>query len=204
GLTVLAPRLSGHGTNEREFARTGWLEWFRSVEDGYFILQSLCREIHVIGSIMGGLLALKLCYEYPVGRAVVIATPVFTDEPWMNTSLVGEFLHSHRRVADNAYIADPLARQYCQSYEKIPRDCMVSLKQLIEHVRVRLPSVQTGVMVVHARQDEIVGVKSAQYIYDALPCPRKALWLVDGAEHHLTLSSRRGQVFERVLDYLLA
>ena len=60
GFTVLAVRLAGHGTSERDLLRTNCGDWFNSVLDGYAMLKNFCDKIFVIGHSMGALLSLKL------------------------------------------------------------------------------------------------------------------------------------------------
>jgi len=79
GLSVLAPRLAGHGTSVDEFETTGPADWIASVEAGLDQLRRSCSSIFTIGISMGGTLALHLaatrggdlagvgCINAPVG-----------------------------------------------------------------------------------------------------------------------------------------
>src|SRR4029453_16615399 len=60
GLTVLAPRLAGHGTSVDEFEKTGPEDWISTVEGGLDQLKKTCSSVFVIGISMGGTLAMHL------------------------------------------------------------------------------------------------------------------------------------------------
>jgi carboxylesterase len=60
GLSVLAPRLAGHGTSVDEFETTGSADWIATVEGGLDQLRRSCSSVFAIGISMGGTLALHL------------------------------------------------------------------------------------------------------------------------------------------------
>ncbi len=60
GLTVILPRLPGHGTTWQEMARTRWEDWYAEVDRGYQDLTARAGEIFVMGLSMGGCVALRL------------------------------------------------------------------------------------------------------------------------------------------------
>jgi carboxylesterase len=63
GLTVLGPRLPGHGTRWQEMNLTRWQDWYGEVERGFDTLRGRCDQVFVMGLSMGGTLALRLAEE---------------------------------------------------------------------------------------------------------------------------------------------
>ena len=60
GLTVLAPRLAGHGTTVDEFEQSGPEDWIATINSGVDQLKRTCSSVFAIGISMGGTLALHL------------------------------------------------------------------------------------------------------------------------------------------------
>ncbi|MDC7218339.1 MAG: alpha/beta fold hydrolase [Spirochaetales bacterium] len=73
GYTVLIPRLPGHGTNRKDFQKTGARDWLRHVEECYRDLRAAHEGVSLVGLSMGGVLALILAARYKPERTVLLA-----------------------------------------------------------------------------------------------------------------------------------
>src|SRR5919109_809548 len=58
GVTVLAPRLPGHGTTWEDLERTTWIDWERESERALAELAACCSTVVTVGLSMGAALAL--------------------------------------------------------------------------------------------------------------------------------------------------
>lgn len=76
GWDVRVPRLSGHGTDGRDFMGTGPDIWRRQVADEWMNLTACYDTVFVLGHSMGGLLALDLARYYPVKKVAVMAPAI--------------------------------------------------------------------------------------------------------------------------------
>ncbi|RKX88823.1 MAG: hypothetical protein DRP70_05630 [Spirochaetes bacterium] len=83
GWDVRVPRLSGHGTCGADFSKTGVSDWRRQISDEWKNLVSRYEEVCVLGHSMGGLLALDLAIEYPVGKIALMAPLLGIRKPGM-------------------------------------------------------------------------------------------------------------------------
>ena len=63
GLTVYAPRLSGHGTSSKDLSSRNYNDWLDSVDRGHAILKTCCKKILVAGFSTGAGLALQIGYS---------------------------------------------------------------------------------------------------------------------------------------------
>jgi carboxylesterase len=201
GYTVLAPRLCGHGTSPEEMAGTAWRNWYTEVENGYYYLQGLCRQISVIGLSMGGLLALKLASEYSLDHLVVMSTPLYLADRRLPLlplyRLFRRFMPKRRRKLYSA------GSQYSIAYDRTPLSSLSSLLKLIEQVKLQLPAITAPLLVIQSRNEHTVLPKSAQYLYDqAGSCRKELLWLQKSG-HIITLDVERDQVFARIAAYLV-
>ena len=75
GYRTVAHNLPGHGTTIEECNQTKYYDWLAAVEEGVAKLASDCDKIHIIGSSMGGVLALHIATMFPID-SLVIAAPV--------------------------------------------------------------------------------------------------------------------------------
>ena len=77
GFTVSCPQLAGHCSSLAELKRTGWRDWYASVDEALSRLRQTCDRVFVSGLSMGALLALKLAAKRPAdvqGIATLSAT----------------------------------------------------------------------------------------------------------------------------------
>ncbi|HHT01611.1 MAG TPA: alpha/beta fold hydrolase [Firmicutes bacterium] len=63
GYSVEGVRLAGHGTSPAHLNEKTWQDWVFSARLGYEQLAQACDTVHLIGSSMGGLVALHLAAE---------------------------------------------------------------------------------------------------------------------------------------------
>ncbi|MBP2628845.1 MAG: Carboxylesterase [Firmicutes bacterium] len=200
GYTVLAPRLSGHGTTVEEMASTKWPHWYSTVEDAYHILRAMCNSIAVIGLSMGGLLALKLATEYQVERLVSLSTPIFIADKRLDMlpvyRMFRDFVPKKRRIYADV---DP---KYSVCYASTPLSSLSSLINLIEHVENLLPTIHEPLLIVQGRQDRTVQPRSAEYIYDMIASNEKTLMWLEKSGHIVTIDIEREQIFRKIADFL--
>jgi carboxylesterase len=199
GYTVLGPRLCGHGTSAGEMAKTAWPHWYSTVEDGYHILKSICREVMVVGLSMGGLLSLKLASEYPVSRVISIATPIYINERRLPLLPLYRMFRSSVPKARKKFDVDPL---YSVGYDETPLSSLSSLLELIRHVSGLLPAIKIPALIVQSRVEHTVKPESATYIYRHLASQEKKLIWLKKSGHVVTLDIERESVFQSVTEFL--
>ena len=73
GFTVSLPRLPGHGTNRRDFLKTGWRDWLNHIQNAYLDLKAEYKDVSVVGLSMGGVLSLILASRFNVKKIVLMA-----------------------------------------------------------------------------------------------------------------------------------
>lgn len=200
GYTVLAPRLTGHGTTPEAMARTDWSEWYGNVEDAYYLLRGMCQNVDIVGLSMGGILSLKLAAAHPVGRVAALSSPVFIADKRLPMlplyRLIRKFAVKRRRTFHDV---DPI---YSVCYDKTPLNCLSSLLELIKKVDAILPSVKQPTLIVQSRNDHTVRPKSARYIYERVGSREKQLIWLEESGHIVTLDCERERVFSVVDDFL--
>jgi carboxylesterase len=189
GLTVLAPRLAGHGTSVDEFEQTGPDDWIETINGGVDQLKRTCSSVFAIGISMGGTLALHLgatrpgdlagvgCINGPVmdlpafeAAADDPSTPARLPAPWTNPRLLTSDLGS-------AGI----------TYLEIPKVTLKKALGLFKQVQGELGQVRVPTVLFFSRDDAIVDPANGPFILERLGTGDKRLVeLVDSA-HEATL-----------------
>src|SRR5919108_6320336 len=72
GVTVVCPRLPGHGTTWQDLNTRTQEDWAGAVEDAFFKLSASCDQVFLVGLSFGAALALELASRYPERVAGVV------------------------------------------------------------------------------------------------------------------------------------
>jgi len=189
GLTVLGPRLAGHGTTIEDFEQSGPDDWIETINSGVDQLKRTCSSVFAIGISMGGTLALHLgatrpgdlagvgCINGPVmdlpafeAAANDPATPARMPAPWTNPRLLTSDLNS-------AGI----------TYVEIPKVTLKKALGLFKRVQSELGQVRVPTMLFFSRDDAIVDPANGPFILERLgTSDRRLVELMDSA-HEATL-----------------
>ena len=201
GFTVLAVRLAGHGTSEKDLLRTNCGDWFNSVLDGYSLLKNFCDKIFVIGHSMGALLSLKLATLKPLDKLVTISPPFFIDE-----SLHVELLPP-RDECENKFVFKPRRRlknvppAVNKTYRKFPLISVHELVEIMDEVKNILPKVQTPILIFHAEDDHTAKFESAEFLLKSVASEEKIFVKISTGGHLIPMIDGREFLFEKILAF---
>jgi carboxylesterase len=208
GLTVYAPRLSGHGTSSKDLSVRDYNDWLDSVDRGHAILKACCKKIIVAGFSTGAGLALQSVILKPRDFEAVIAVSAplkfkkfssrFAEtlnafnrycNYWGMGNLACEFM---KNDADNPHI----------NYLLCPVSAFVQVKKLMKKVRKSLPDIDIPAMVIQAKNDPKVAPQSGPAIFKLLGTTKKHFAWVDYNMHGIVRGEIAGKVFKEVESFL--
>jgi carboxylesterase len=191
GLTVLAPRLAGHGTSVDEFERTGPEDWIATVEAGLEQLRRSCASVFAIGISMGGTLALHLaarrgaelagvgCINAPFGEL-----PAF--EAAANALQPGARMPAPW-AADARLLAKDLASAGI-TYAEIPKSCLEKALVFFKETEAELGRIRVPTVLFFSRDDVVVPPGIGQRALELLTAaPDKRLVDLLESAHEATL-----------------
>jgi len=209
GLTVYAPRLSGHGTSSRDLSTRNYHDWLASVDRGHDILKKYCKKILVAGFSTGAGLALQTVILKPRDFEAVISVSAplifrrfssrFAEALngfnrfciyWGMDSLAREFM---KNDADNPHINYPLC----------PVSAFVQVKKLMKKVRQSLPDINIPALVIQANHDPKVAPQSGPVIFELLGSEKKHFAWIDYHIHGIVRGNIAKDVFKEVELFLL-
>lgn len=206
GLTVLGPRLPGHGTDVGDMGRHGHKDWIAAVETALAELQGICQRVFVSGLSMGATLTLYLGEQHPDSLAglMPISGPVCQLVPGAQKYLlplvpvlkyvIRTFPGPGNDLADSSVTE--------VAYDKLNTRALHELMKLIRYVDNNLGRVTAPIRVFHSRQDHVVPTLNADYILERVSSKdKKVIWLED-SYHVCTLDFDKEKIFEECLGFI--
>lgn len=199
GLTVLAPRLPGHGTTWQDLATTGSRDWYETAEQAFTELSGSCEQVFVTGISMGACLAFRLAETQGarVSGLVVVNPLLAPDTPLFLLAPVLRHVNvSVKGIAGD--IKKPGATE--GGYQRVPLTAAGTLPGLWKPTVRQLAEVTQPVRVYRSTVDHVVGPASMRVLTAALPAA-EVVPLPD-SYHVATLDNDAPAIFEGTLAFI--
>jgi carboxylesterase len=201
GLTVLGPRLPGHGTRWQEMNLTRWQDWYGEVERGFDTLRGRCDQVFVMGLSMGGTLSLRLAEEKGDDLAGVVT---------VNASLLTErrdakFLPYVAKVVPSLKaIGDDIKKEGVseRAYDRTPLRAAASLAKLWVLVRDDLGRITQPLLVFRSAEDHIVEPASGALLLREVSSADVREIVLHDSYHVATLDNDAPTIFEESLAFV--
>ncbi len=210
GLTVYAPRLSGHGTSSKDLSHRTYNDWIDSVERGHAILKSCCRKIVVAGFSTGAGLALQSVILKPDAfNAVIAVSAPFKFKSFSSNfaGIVNGLNNLFHSFGLGAYAKDFMVNHADNphiNYLKCPVSSFVQVKKLMKKVSYSLPEIKIPALVIQGKDDPKVAPESGPDIFKRLGSQKKHFSWVDYNLHGIVRGAIGLEVFKEVESFLAA
>lgn len=205
GYTVCGMRLTGHATQPEDMIRSRWPDWLASVEDGYHLLRSACKQVFLLGLSMGGVLSLVAASRLPVQGVVAMSTPYkLPDDPRLPylkiVSKVRPYMPKNKDGPGAGWFGDAWKQHV--AYPANPVRSIAELNELLGVMRAALPQIRVPVLLVSSRDDHYIVENSMESIYAALTAPDKEKIWIEGSGHVITEEPQRETVFKAAAEFI--
>jgi carboxylesterase len=183
GFAVQGISLPGHGCRPAALAGIRWEACYAVVRDAWLELSSRYRRVHVVGFSFGGSLALHLAASEKVEDLVLLAPALFvhvTPRALMRSSL--------------GLIPGTKARTLLI--------WNLGLIGFFRQVREDIRSVRCPLLVIHARDDALVSLKSSLTIHDRVQTVDRRLHILERGGHLLPHGVARRGVWAEIARHL--
>lgn len=224
GFSVRVPHIQGYGYVQRTgHTSVGrWQNWLEELAAEFDALHRDYRSVSVCGLCIGAVLALKLAAERSkhISALSLLATTLFYDGwsiPWYRFLLpLGYYTPIGRHYAyeerypfgvKNERLREWIAREMREKSTSIAGAAMLPLAaiheaaKLISHVKRAIPGITTPALVMHAVEDDVASVRSAEFVEHHIASPVKRSVRLTNSYHMLTLDNDKQQVADETSGF---
>ena len=207
GLWVYLPRVKGHGTSPEDLAEQSYNNWIESVDDGYAIIDSLCKRVVVGGFSNGAGLALDLATRVENIEGVFAVCPPLKLQDistkfapavdiWnklMNRTRLGdakmEFVENNPENPHINYLRNPISG-------------VRELVRLMDAVEPKLTDIKVPALVIQSLGDPVVNPKGSRRVFDLLGSKDKEYILFNFKRHGILLGDGSKRVHKAIWDFI--
>ena len=216
GFSVYGVQLAGHCGSETDLMKTGWHDWYRSVEEAWREIDGKHSRVFAAGMSMGAVMAMHLAAQHPGkisglglysttlfydGWAVpklAFLLPLFLRTPFGNSyRFIENFPYGIKNERLRAYIHNSMMSGESELAGNLGMSgrSLRELRRLIAIVKREMPSIRTPALVVHAEHDDVTSPRNAEYVAHHLGGPVQVELLHD-CYHMITLDQERDKVVQ--------
>jgi carboxylesterase len=210
GLTVQGFNYPGHDRPAHRMPPSRWTEWYRRALEHYLALRQEYPRVSLVGFSTGCLLALHLAFSHPVHKLVLLAPFFAIRHRWYYLFRLEQYLNSLGWLLDDVPrfrlpIRDSDVRALAEKvayFRSFNLTAVRSALELIEQVKGEVASIQVPTLILQPRQDTVVDLNQAAWLYRELGSAEKSLQWLERSDHVLTLDCERETVFAQVCAFL--
>lgn len=225
GFITHSLTLPGHGTQPEDLVQVRAEDWLEAVRAKYQEIVGEHEVLHVMGMCMGSLLAVETVKRerHTKGRLVALAPPVYIDgwaTPWYR-GLRPLLYHvpgvpARMKVAEEdpygikneqlrAIVKAKFERGENFHYGWVPLACIREVDRLRAMVVKDLKKIECPTLVVHAREDELTSLRSANHLVEHIGGGARAgqarMVVLEDSYHMVCVDNDREIVAKNVLEF---
>ncbi|MBT3298164.1 alpha/beta fold hydrolase [archaeon] len=206
--TVLAPLMSGHGTNYLDLETVSWDIWADESKYYYELLNDNYNAVHVVGFSLGSLSALELANSYELDSLVVIGTPMFIVTDWIYSddygsdflvTVIGEFANYFPYPKKGNSFTDLVIGR--ETYSHLPTISILEVIEYSDYVKSVLGDVDDDVIILHGSFDTTADPYSAEYVFEEIGSKEKEIVYVNSL-HQVLMGIHQEEVFSEISGFL--
>ncbi|MFM0207858.1 alpha/beta fold hydrolase [Paraburkholderia sediminicola] len=220
GIETHSLTLPGHGTTPEALVPLRAEAWIEAVTLKYRELIYRYDTVHVVGMCMGALLAAALCARerHCKGRLITLASPIYIDgwsTPWYralrHVLYYVPLVPARMKIEEGEPygIKNSLVRNIVKAkfergdnfhYRWVPLACLREVDRLRRQVIRDAEQIICPTLVVHAREDDLTSLKSAEFIARTVSDARVVV--LENSYHMICVDNDREQAAVSVVDFL--
>jgi esterase/lipase len=207
GFLVYAPRVRGHGTSPDDLAtRTRW-DWMESVDEGYAIVDCLCKKVVAGGFSTGAGLALDLGTRVQGLNALFAVSPPLRLQDFSVHFLpaIGAWNRTmdliKKKGAKMVFIKNSPENPHI-NYHRNPINGVRELGFLMASLERRLPRIKIPSLVIQGDGDPIVNPKGSRKVFERMGSEKKGYRLVNFNRHGILLGEGAERVHGIIWDFV--
>jgi carboxylesterase len=198
GMSVVGPRLPGHGTRWEDLEETRWEDWIGESEATLIDLSGRCTAVIAVGLSMGAAVALHLGAVHPKSlRGVVAINPVVRRPDLALLPIARVFTRTVKGVGGD--IKRPGVDEI--HYDRTPLKAAAELRSFLRVLWRELPTMGLPLLVFSSVEDHLVKPVNSRLVMERVGSERKELIRLANSYHVATLDYDADLIFERILEF---
>lgn len=186
GYDVFAPRIPTFASDYRLFMETQFDDWYQYIKNYYLQKRVRYKRFYVIGTSMGGSIALKLAEEFSSDEKLkptalcTIAAPVFINR--LRSGVLRQpfafllyFLYPFKKAINPSlrypHTMDIDGMEEWTGYNGIFIRQTVSFFNALKKIRRELPKINIPIYLIHDRDDKTVPFQNQAFIHKQVKSP---------------------------------
>ncbi|MCD4771438.1 hypothetical protein K8R30_03405 [archaeon] len=207
GDSVKVMRLVGHGGVPSDLEDVSFGDLYADVEKEFVFLEESCEEVNVVGSSMGGTLAVYLAENEDLKNLYLVNAYLsivyewyYVFYPGFYIEYLGPGLH-YSKKGQIARISDPLGRAEHVAYLNMPYYTLKTTEDILAGVRDDAGLVTENVLAQHSVNDPVANVGSVEDFVGAVSSENKEMVLFEDSHHVLLMDYDADFVIENILEF---
>ena len=175
GYGIDLPRLPGHGTDERDMARTRYADWCAAAAEAVERLAAVSERVVIVGLSMGAAIALDVAgsERHPKLAGVVTINVQLLDRQRLAIKLgpVIERVMPFAPAAMAGLRKDDIAKPGVseRSYARVPTAAGNSFTRELSRIREGVARIRCPLLVIHSREDHSVSPENSKALLGLVP-----------------------------------
>jgi esterase/lipase/1-acyl-sn-glycerol-3-phosphate acyltransferase len=207
GFWVYAPRLRGHGTSPQDLSERSYLDWLRSIEQGYALMNCICRRVVVGGFSTGAGLALHLAARVKTLAGVfAISAPMrlrdFNARFAPAVDMWNRLMDRANRAGAKMEFVENRPENPEINYARNPVSGVREIERLMDDLEPRLNEIEMPALVVQSSSDPVVDPRGSEKIFRRIGSRDKKYVLFNIERHGILLGQDSDKVHQVVCDFL--
>ncbi len=178
--------LPGHGSTPAALAKVRWTDWTRAVEARFDAMQQAHGAVAVMGTSLGGTLALWLGTSRAPAAVVSLGGAAWLRGAARWAGVLSLLRPFQQKRPHGSAIFDDEARALHPSYPVTSLRAIAEMRTLTNRLRPRLAQLTAPLLVMHARQDSVIEPANASWIFEKAGSRVKELLWLEESDHIIT------------------
>lgn len=204
---IFVPRLKGHAKLPSDLEGLSLKDWHNQIENDYINLSERCGRVSLVGSSIGGLIAIRIAEDYEVNSVYAINT--FFSVPYsfyhiFRPEIYLEFLGPHfHYIKKNkkGRIANPLGQEKHFTYFNMPLEPIINSKFFFLDTKENLNKINEPFFMAHSIKDPVSSFEGVKEAYEIVSSINKKFLEVSNSEHILLRDYDNYKIIEEVVDF---
>lgn len=207
GCWVYGVRLPGHGSSPETLATITWEDWRETVERGYALINSICRNVFLVGFSAGGSLVMELASRLDSLTGVVAVCPPLVLQDYSKRFMPAT--HVWNRLLSR-WKGNQMSEEFVEfepenpeiNFHRNPVAGVNEVGKLLEACKERLPHLRHPILTISADRDQVIGHQSGREVYDLLGSRHKEMVTISSERHNIIYGPDAGRVRELIAAFI--